>query len=404
MEDLTVSNSILYGEGKVKQMKNIKLWPTILIVFFIRFTFFLFRIFPVNSHKVTFASYRSENLSGNLLYIFNEIHNYYPQYKVHFLFKKLNSSLIGKMNYVLHMIKSCYELATSKYFIIDDFYFPVYCIKPKKETEIIQLWHAAGAFKKFGYSTIGKSFGPSEEYLKVVKVHSNYSKVYVSSTEIVPHYAEAFHMSSKQVLPLGVPRTDYFYDDAAIMKSKDRFYQAYPQLKGKKILLYAPTFRGKSHYQTRFDFPLDFALMKEKLGNEYALLIHLHPYMMSDVDIQPSEKDFVYLTAGLFDIQELLAISDVLISDYSSVIFDFSLLGKPIAFIANDLEDYMKERDFYYEFKSFIPGPFFSNCKQLIDWIVAGEFDLDKVVAFRNRFFDITDGKASQRIVRDLLK
>lgn len=384
-------------------MSSIRLLPTKLVVLLIRFTFFWFKLFPIVEKRVVFASYRAEQLSGNMLYVHNEIMRQVPDIEVRYLFKKLRGSLLGKLDYVFHMLKASYYLATAKHFIIDDYYFPVYCIKPRKGMDIVQLWHAAGAFKKFGHSTIGKSFGPSQEYLRVVNVHSNYSKLFVSSSEIIPFYAEAFQMEEQRIRPLGVPRTDYFFDERAIQESKERFYTRFPQLKEKKLLLYAPTFRGKSHQQDVFELPFDIELLQKELGSEYALLVHLHPYMKGALDAKARLSDFVFYTTELYDIQELLVISDILISDYSSVVFDYSLLEKPIAFFANDLKEYIAERDFYYEYESFIPGPFFSETPELIGWIQGKDYDLERIKAFKNRFFDYSDGQASKRIARNIL-
>lgn len=385
-------------------MKTLRYLPTILVKRLVNTSFSLISLFfKVNEKKVTFASYRDVELKGNLAFIYQEINAKFPDYEVHFLFKRLSSTKMGKFSYLLHMLKASYHLATSKLFIIDDFYFPVYAIKPRKGTDIVQLWHAAGAFKKFGLSTIDKSFGPSTEYLKHLKIHSNYSKVYVSSKEVVPFYAEAFDMPSKNIYPLGIPRSDYFFMEELHRQLKARFYKMYPDLLGRKLLLYAPTFRGKSHYQNQFQFPLDFHEMARDLGSEYALIVHLHPYMKGELHAGGELDQFVYHIQGNYTIEELLVLSDILVTDYSSVIFDYSLLCRPIAFIADDLEEYKAERDFYYPFESFIPGPFFSESVSLTEWIKKGEFDLNIVMNFRSKFFDFHDGRASQRIVEHLM-
>ncbi|MFS0638728.1 CDP-glycerol glycerophosphotransferase family protein [Mesobacillus foraminis] len=383
---------------------NVKLIPTLMVKYLIRTVFFMScLLFPVNQKKVTFASYRSGKLEGNLLYIHEEFRRRDEGHQYHFLFKKYQGSLMGKLNYVMHMLQASHAVATSRYFIIDDFYFPVYAIKPRKGTDIVQLWHAAGAFKKFGYSTIGKSFGPSREYLKHIKVHSNYTRVYVSSRNIIPHYAEAFDMPEENIYPLGLPRTDFFFKEEAKESIRREFNIKFPEFKNKKLLLYAPTFRGSSHSQGKFTSPIDIPLLKKMAGEEFALLIHLHPYMKSGLKIDNEDREFACHIEGQFTIEELLTVTDVLITDYSSIIFDYSLLGRPIVFFAADLEDYIKERDFYFDYKSFIPGPLMTETHSLARWLVKGNYDMKKVSDFRNFFFDYQDGRASERIVTHLL-
>lgn len=385
-------------------MKRFKLWQTILAKVCVQIVFFVTSVlFHVNKKRVVFASYRAEKLEGNLYYVYKELQKRTTHYSCRFLFKKYRTSFIGKLDYFFHMLRAGYHLATSRYFFIDDYYFPVYLIKPRKNTEIIQLWHAAGAFKKFGYSTLNQAFGPSKDYLKHVKIHSNYSKVIVSSTEVIPYYSEAFRMPSEQILPLGVPRTDYFFKKDEHRKVKERFYQCYPELMNKKLILYAPTFRGKSHDQETFLFPIDIPQFVQILGEDYALLVHLHPYMKNQVKVDRG-NGFIYHITEQFNIQELMVLSDVLVTDYSSVVFDYSLLERPMAFFADDLEEYTKERDFYYHYRSFIPGPFFTETEKLALWIKEGDFDRNIVSEFRKRFFDHADGKASSRIVERLFE
>ncbi|QFK72895.1 hypothetical protein F7984_17515 [Pradoshia sp. D12] len=385
-------------------MKQLKMIPTLLTKYSIQFAYALSSLFfKVDPNKITIATYRSNELEGNLSYIANEINTIDSTKNYFVLAKKFDSSFKGKVTYFFHLIRASYHLATSRFFIVDDFYFPIYVVKPRCGSEFVQLWHAAGAFKKFGWSTVGKDFGPSEDYLKTVKVHSNYSRVYVSSEKVIPAYAEAFNMDKEQIFPLGVPRTDYFYNKEEHKNLKDRFYQQYPQLRGKKIVLYAPTFRGKSHYQEEFDIPLDLELMKKKLSDEYALIIHLHPYMILHLSGIEQYEDFVIHMKKGYNIQELLVLADILVTDYSSVIFDYSLLKRPIAFIADDLEEYLKERDFYYPYLDFIPGPFFTETLSLANWIKEKGYNITKIEEFQQEFFDYTDGRASERIVKHLL-
>jgi CDP-glycerol glycerophosphotransferase (TagB/SpsB family) len=384
---------------------GLKMIPTIVVKYLIRLSFFMFSFFfPVNKEKITFASYRSEKLEGNLLYVYNELKSRDDHYQTSFLFKKYNSSVFGKLNYVIHMLQASYLLATSRYFIIDDYYFPVYAITPRKGTDIVQLWHAAGAFKKFGFSTIGKSFGPSVVYLRHIKIHSNYTKVYVSSKNVIPHYAEAFDMEADNIFPFGLPRTDFFFKDGVREEVMNKFEQHFPHFKDKKLILYAPTFRGSSHYQENFNIPIDISALRTSIGEEYALIIHLHPYMRAGLMINEEDQDFAGQINGELTIEELLTIADMLVTDYSSIIFDYSLLKRPIAFFVKDLEEYKKERDFYYEFDSFIPGPMFMDTFALAQWINQERHDLNIVDTFTKFFFDYVDGKSSERIVNHLLQ
>lgn len=351
-------------------------------------------LFRQDAKKVTFASYRSDSIQDNLAYVAKKIADRHPEYRQVFLFRKMESSLAGKLRYIFHLIASCYQLSTSKFFFIDDYYLPIYLIKPRKGMEIIQLWHSAGALKKFGHSTVGKPFGPSQDYLKHVAVHGNYTRAYVSAKEVIPYFAEAFNMSEENIYPYGIPRTDYFFDQQKTTELKTRFEAEFPEWKGKEIILYAPTFRGKSHYQEEFMFPIDLERMAEELP-ESRLLVHLHPYMRKGLQLE--ESDYVKVIDDAYTIQDLLIVADLLVTDYSTVYFDYSLLQKPVIFFAYDLEEYIQERDFYYTYEEVVPGPIVRDTKGLIERIKhRSEVDME---AFSRRFFDCRDGKSTERIV-----
>ncbi len=382
--------------------KQLRMLPTLLSKCLIQVVYRLCSIFKVNPNKITFSTNRTKGLTGNLAYIKKEIEVNYPDKIIIVLERRMKANFLGKLSYLFHMLYTCYHMATSRYMIVDDSYFPMDVVKPRSGTEYIQVWHAAGAFKQFGRSREGKLYGPSKAYLKHVPIHSNYSRVYVSSSEVIPYYAEAFGMSSSRFYPLGLPRTDFFFEEGIFERVKEKFFNVFPELRDKKLVLYAPTFRGKSNYQGVFNPPLNFSEMYQHLSDQYSVLVHLHPYMRNGLHLSPETAGFVHVIDDEFTIEELLIISDILITDYSSVIFDYSLLEKPIAFFAHDLEDYMKERDFYYDFEEMVPGPIFKDMDQLIQWVQNPIYDKENLKAFKHKFFNELDGKATERIVKHL--
>src|SRR5699024_1870198 len=123
------------------------------------------RLKPFNNKKVVFVLSRDKELQGNLYFIYNEIQKQLPIAEIHFVYNE------NRMN--LKLFKELRIISNAKYLILDDYYLPVYLINPDKKMKVIQLWHAAGAFKKFGHSTIGTRFGPKRSYLKIVPVHAN---------------------------------------------------------------------------------------------------------------------------------------------------------------------------------------------------------------------------------------
>ncbi|MBC1419328.1 bifunctional glycosyltransferase/CDP-glycerol:glycerophosphate glycerophosphotransferase [Listeria fleischmannii] len=360
-----------------------------------RIAFPFYKAFYQSENKIVFLTNKHTKMQDSFLGIYEELLRQKKDYKIIGHLKQPNRSF----SELLRLYK---DVATAKYIFLDDYYFQLYGTKAKASTEVIQLWHAAGAFKKFGFSSIGSLDSNTEEFERAA--HSLYSKVVVSSKEIVPFYADAFHVPEKNVLPLGVPRTDKFFDEDYKEYVHAYFEGKYPLTKGKKIITYAPTFRGGPSERQTFLMQLNIRRLIEKLGDEYIIILKMHPSVTRGVGIPYDLQEQAY-NMSKEDINDVLIYTDILITDYSSVVFDFSIMEKPTIFYAYDLEDYLEERNFYYQFEDFVPGPIVRTNDELIEEIkTMKNYDVEKIRAFKNRFFDDTDGCASERIVRELIQ
>lgn len=374
---------------------NIKRLERIVAKFLISSVYEFSKILPIKN-QITFATFRTTNLTGNFKHIKEEVEKRDLNIKFNYMFKKFRPTLFGKAYYLLHMIHVGYTMATSKYFIVDDYYFPVYVVKPRKGTKIIQVWHACGAFKKFGYDVLDKEYGASESYVKDVKIHSNYDAVVVSSREVVKHYASAFNMDASKIYPIGIPRTDVFFSKDAINKGRQKVFKEFPMLKGKRVILYAPTFRGKGQTDVHFDMTLDLKQVSEGLNEDTIFALKMHPFVKTRFN---EELSNIVDLSSYENVNELLMMADVLVTDYSSVVFEFSLMEKPIIMYAPDKDQYMKERDFYYEYNSFVPGKIVEDTESLIKELNSKEFDIRKVQEFKHKYFDDRNGSATKKFV-----
>lgn len=347
---------------------------------------------------VLFVSSRRNDVTGNIAYVNDVLQE--KNAKVLFWLEpgKTKSLKLRKF------FSLAYKIARSKVVIVDDFTPVLNGVWAMKHCKLIQLWHACGAFKTFGFSRIGKEGGPNQTSWN----HRSYDYAMVSSSEICRFYAEGFGIDEKNVKPLGVPRTDDFFKEEYKVEIRQRLYEQYPVLKGKKVILFAPTFRGNgagSAYYPFERFGAD-ALLKE-LSEEYILVIKHHPFVTEVHPVDESVQSRVLDLSGESEINDLLFITDVLITDYSSVIFEASLLNIPMLFYAFDLEEYVVNRDFYYPFKNFVPGKIVRSLTDIICSIKAQEYEQDKVESFKHRFFDDLDGRSSERVadfVLELLK
>ncbi len=350
----------------------------------------------VQPNKITFFSARREEISGNFEFVYNKIKDD-KNLDINFLFNTKSFRYMTRKE-IDDFAEAC---ATSKVIILDEFTPQIHLIDIKPETKIVQLWHACGAFKTFGFTRLGKPKGSPQP----TRMHRNYDYVTVSSDYCKKCHSEGFGIATKNVVPTGIARTDIFFDEEYKENFRKQFYSEYPNLKDKKIVLFAPTFRGDIKQTARYPMELfDINEVCETLGDEYAVIIKHHPFITEQHPIPEKYKDRVIDLSESTEINDLLFISDVIISDYSSLVFEASLLNIPMLFYAYDLQAYIKSRDFYFDFKLYIPGKICSSLYELLQAIKEEDFEMEKIERFRNMFFDDLDGKSSERIAQLIYK
>lgn len=356
-----------------------------------------FRIFPLKTNKVSFLTDSKGLFEANFEFIAKELDN------------RTKDGKAIEYHYVPRdkiSIKNMYNLATSRYVLLADNFFPIAFMNFHKDAILVQLWHACGIFKKFGYDFVDENY---QNLLEKIGKRTNY--LLVSSKNISEIYAHAFAMDVNKAIPFGTPKLDYYSKENTSKENKLRirkiFEDKYPNIKDKKIALYAPTFRETSKYNNVFDY-FDFNKFIEELGEEYTLFVRLHPRMkeFSSDDFESVLDNPNIINVGDFkDEQELLLVSDVLITDYSSMMAEFALLKRPMVFFAYDLNNYVNnERDFYIDFEADVPGKVVFNMDELIKVFKEKDFDLSKLDKFLDYQLEYLDDKSTKRLVDFLLE
>ena len=348
--------------------------------------FDLFKLFKVKKNRIVFISNRRDGISGNYEYIYDKLIGN----------RELDiRTVFDTAEGYFTCFKYGYYMATAKVLLVDDYIELIYKIPRREDNYLIQVWHACGAFKTFGFSRLGRPGGQKQKN----NAHRNYDFCTVSSSEICKYYAEGFGLSLEKVVPTGVPRTDIFFSEEYKEKARNEIYSKYPHLNGKNVILFAPTFRGngkKSGYYPENRF--DFIKLYEHFKGEYVIIIKHHPFVNNRVEIPAEYEGKIIDMSDNEELNELLFITDVLITDYSSVVFEASLLDIPMLFYSFDLQNYIATRGFYYEYDSFVPGKIVYNMDSLIEAIDKKDFESEKIDAFKHKFFDELDGKAGQRV------
>jgi CDP-ribitol ribitolphosphotransferase len=365
----------------------------------VRVGFTLGRLRPLRAH-VVLASLRTTQVGGNLLYILRELGRRTPPIPVTVLAYRTRPGLRGRIAGAWQAFRAGYHLATARVFVVDDWFFPMDVVSPRPGTIRVQTWHAAGAFKKVGYSVLDKSFGADEEMVRLVPIHSNYDVCLMPSAAATVHYMDAFRLPRDRFTSaLGLPRTDLFFDAGHRDRATDAIRRRYALPEGRKVLLYAPTFRGDTVHAARYQDDLDLRVMRAALAEDWVLLLRLHPFVRQGVRLTPDLAGFAIDVSDWPDMNELMFVADLLVTDYSSAIFEFALLGRPMAFFAPDYAAYELERGFYFDFRTGVPGPIFETTPELAAYVRAGSFDVDRARAFAGQSFDVADGRAAQRFV-----
>jgi teichoic acid ribitol-phosphate primase len=364
----------------------------------IRLIFYAARLLPIRE-RVVLATAHKRQIDGNLACVRDELATRLPAPPVLVFAYSPEQGLLGLLRTALHEMQAAYLLATSRLFVVDDYFFAIYVVRPRPHTTIVQMWHACGPFKKFGYSLAGKSFGAPEALTRRVAIHSNYDIVLAGSRPAVACLAEAFRLPlDRFVTELGIPRTDLLVGEKRIAADAEAVRERYAIPPGRRVVLYAPTFRGDSVGAARAPGNLDLRELEKTLGRDHIVLLRQHPFVR-DTGVPPELADFVIDVSGHREVNELMLASDVLITDYSSVIFDFALLGRPILLFAPDHDAYEKERGFYFDYRADGPGPVFDSTAPLAEYLRAEQFDVARVQRFREFWFDVADGHSTDRFI-----
>lgn len=345
----------------------------------------LYFFFKLNKtrDRVAFISRQSETPSLDFRYLIDELNNNYPQYEVVVLCKMIPAGLGGKVKYLGEMLRQMKALATSRVVVIDGYCILVSMLRHKKDIKVIQIWHALGAFKRFGKSILDRQGGKSSATAQAFKMHNNYDFIASSGDKCVPHFAEAFGQPAEKFIPIGIPRMDYLTDEAENERIKAEILKAYPMLdNGKKNILYVPTFRDNAQDTAELRAATQ-ELVDRVNYSEYNLIVKHHVVDTNLEEIYTDSRMNVQ-TGQRFTGTDFMAVADYCITDYSSILYEALLKNLPVYIFCFDSDKYIDERGFYIDFWLDIPALYSKNAKGICDFISAGKrADAQKEAAFK---------------------
>lgn len=357
----------------------------------------IFRKFTrINNKRIVFESMAGDKYSCNPRYIYEFIDKHYPEYECIWFMKDEHTPINGNAKRVRRgSIEYYYYLATSKY-LIDNIAFSPDYIKRKGQI-VIQTMHGT-PLKTLGLDAPGY-YLTEDSRNNAIRRWSYWDYLTVKSVYVSEIVKRCFKYDEK-ILNFGYPRTDMLYtknNKEDIVRIKEKL--GIPL--DKKVILYAPTFR----VEKQFDLKIDLNSFKKSLSDDYVFVLRLHH--LSSGWKQPKNEDFVYDLSKYECPEELYLISDILITDYSSVMFDYAILDRPILLFTYDLDIYRDElRGFYIDILENRPGPILYTSKEVENAII----NIDEIEEenrhlrreFSEKFNQYESGNSSERIFNNV--
>ncbi len=302
---------------------------------------------------------------------------------------KLLKQIKGVFNYFVSLHKQMCYIAESRVVIVDGYNIPISVLKHKKNTTIIQLWHALAAIKKFGYQSVGYKDGINPKMAKIMNMHKNYDYVISGSDEMKKYFSQAFNVPIEKVTSIGTPYIDYLLKDNK--EAKEKIYLKHPELRNKTNILYSPTFRKDGRDN-----------IKEVIDNidleKYNLIVTYH-----DRDSN-KEKCSKVIDCSDIPYKNLIGVSDYVITDYSALSVEASIVNAKLLFYVYDIEQYEKENGLNVNLFKEFPEYTSKNIKDLVKVIEQGDYDMENLQRFKEKYVSNLKGTSTDLICELILR
>ena len=305
---------------------------------------------------------------------------------------------VENISFVLMLIPL---ISKSSLLFVDNYFAFLATMHTKKSTRIVQLWHANGAIKSFGWEEPKTNSRSTSDKKRFQTVYDQFDNFIVGSTKMGTVFEKSYHVTTDKILEIGYPASDKFQNSDWQNKMKNSIFASHPDLKNKKIILYAPTYRENISGDVTLEIPGDFSGIQKLLDDETKLIIKLHPHLR-DKEIKLKSilsKDIVWIDD--YSTGELLTITNCLITDYSSVIFDFSLLpnAEQILFYCFDYQSYKDSIGIQSDFHEWAPGPIVQTMSELVNAYQKVQNSDRQLDTFNLLWNTANDGYATKRVL-----
>jgi CDP-ribitol ribitolphosphotransferase len=287
--------------------------------------------------EVLFASSRDRALGPQLAALSTAIQEAAPELAQRVALAPYGYGITSKLRYLLHLIGATWALHRAKITIIDNAWLPVHITARRSGSRVVQVWHAEGAYKRFGHAARGASTH-ADGALRAL-IHCGYDAALVSSEVVRPAYSEAFQLPVERVYAVGPLHGAWLASEALVAARANALREQYPTLKGRRVLLYAPTFRGRG-VSRRSALAISPDAIAAALPPDWIVLIKAHPLVpITDSATHPS----CLIVDRRTPVEDLFPVADALFTDYSSSVFLWSLMARPLLLAIDDLAEYSQD-------------------------------------------------------------
>lgn len=328
-------------------------------------------------NKILFLSENRDDMTGNLKAIYDRMleRRLDERYKLN---KSIRNIFAKKQN-PIEWLYTVSMIATHDFIFVEDYVPVLGFIKLDKRTTIVQTWHAGFGFKSVGYGRFGLNGSPNPFH----SCHRSYTYALVGNEHLKEIYSEVFGIEEKALLPTGMPRLSNFLKEDVIKKSQDILYREFPFLKRKRVITFAPTYRGSNQKEAYYDMErIDQEQLYEFCeNNNSVILFKFHPFLRGKKLVDEKyKKNLIDLSE--YNLNDLFYVTDVLVTDYSSCFYDFILLGKPVLFYVYDEEIYSATRGVHRSVSKVAPGKICKSFDGLMEALRQTEYEKVEIPEF----------------------
>jgi len=306
---------------------------------------------PKKGNRILFMSENRAEMTGNLKAIYDRMieRKMNRDYVLNLSFR----NIFAKRQNPLDWVKTVTKLALHDYIFVED-YVPVFgFIHLDKKTTLVQTWHAGFGFKSVGYGRFGLEGSPNPYH----SCHRKYTYGLIGNEHLKEIYSEVFGIEKEALLATGMPRLSHFLDQDYMEKTRETLYRDFPEIKGKRVITFAPTYRGSNQKDAYYDMDRidqkEFARLCKETNS--IVLCKFHPFLKGRQMLDPAYSTYLKDVTE-YNLNDLFYVTDVLITDYSSCFYDYLLLGRPVLFYIYDEMSYSATRGVHRPVSKIAPG------------------------------------------------